>query len=134
MNRSFSLILSALLLCIPAAAMPARAMDTTAERDFSQETPLMVIRFNQAHVDYPMPLYDTISRALKVKPGAVFDLVSVAPRARESHNQPYYNRMAEQNSHKVLSTLHQIGLPASRISIVSAIDSVNASEVRIYVH
>jgi hypothetical protein len=134
MKHPVGFILALALLGIPAAALPAYAAGAGAAADFRHETPLLVIRFNQPHVDYPMPLYDTISRALKVKPGAVFDVVSIAPRAHEAHNQSYYNGIAGQNAHKVLATLHEIGLPASRISMANAIDDVNASEVRIFVH
>jgi hypothetical protein len=134
MKHTIGFMLAVSLLGIPAAALPATAETAEAGAAFLHETPLMVIRFNQPHVDYPMPLYNTVGQALKVKPGAVFDVVSIAPRAHEAHNQSYYNRMAEQNTHKVLATLHQIGLPANRISLTDAIDDVTSSEVRIFVH
>jgi hypothetical protein len=134
MKYNAGFLLAALLLCIPPAAQPSRAAAPDTASDFAHETPLIIIRFNQAHVDYPTPLYNTISEALKARPSAVFDIISVAPRAREAHNQPYYNRMAAQNTHKVLTTLHQIGVPATRISLIDAVDSVSASEVRIFVH
>ncbi len=134
MKHTIAFILAAALYCTPLLSLPAIAADTGTEPAFVHETPLMVIRFNQAHVDYPTPLYNTVSQALKIKPSAVFDIVSIAPRAHEAHNQSYYNRMASQNTHKVLATLHEIGLPASRISLTDAIDDVSASEVRIFVH
>jgi hypothetical protein len=132
MKHRIGAMLLVALLFIPSAALPALAADS--EPAFAHETPLMIIRFNQAHVNYPMPLYNTISKALKVKPSAVFDVVSIAPRAREERNQIYNNQAAAKNTHKVLATLHEIGLPASRISLTDAIDDVNASEVRIFVH
>ena len=112
----------AALLLIASAACPAWASAPASDPAFLHETPLMVIRFNEAHVAYPKPLYQTVSQALKVKPSAVFDVVSIAPRAKDDSNQSYYNNLAAQNTHKVLETLHQIGLPANRISLTEAID------------
>ena len=134
MRRIVSYLTAAAWLCMSAAAFPACAADSAAGMDVQQETPLMVIRFNAQHVPYAMPLYNTISRALQVKPNAVFDIVSVAPRARTADKQPYFNTLAAQDSHRVLNTLHEIGLPADRISLVDAIDDVSACEVRIFVH
>jgi len=132
MKRITGFMLAALLLGVIPAVVPVPATADAAE--LAQETPLMIIRFNQPTIDYPMPLYNTVSRALQVKPSAMFDVVSVAPHAKESHNQSYYNKMAAQNTDKVLSTLHEIGLPDSRIHVSKVIDSVASSEVRIYVH
>jgi hypothetical protein len=134
--KLFCLALVAIFLtaALLSHAAYADAQGVTDMPAFTHETPLMVIRFNQTRVDYPTPLYNTIGAALKAKPSAVFDLVSIAPRAREEHNQSYYDHIAEQNTHKVLSTLHEIGLPANRISLTNAVDNVDASEVRIYVH
>ena len=133
MKQAFRVLLAAALLGASSAAIAATE-DKAADPAFVNETPLMVIRFNQPRVDYPMPLYNTVGQAFKVKPSAVFDLVSIAPRAHDTHNQAYYNKMAAQNSHKVLATLHEIGVPANRISMTDAIDDVSASEVRIFVH
>lgn len=133
MKHSFLFLFASALACASIVSS-AQATDTAESAHFAQETPLMVIRFNQAQVDYPMPLYNTISSALQAKPSAVFDIVSVAPYAKTTHNQPYYNQVAEQDTHKVLQTLHEMGLPAQRVSMVSAVDNVSAPEVRIYVH
>jgi len=109
-------------------AMPALAADLDQD-----VPPLIVIRFNQTHVDYAMPLYNTVSRALEVKPSAMFDIVSVSSAARTPQDQQYNNQIATQNVHKVLATLHNMGLPQSRIHLTSAADNVPSSEVRIFV-
>jgi hypothetical protein len=132
MKHKLGYIFSTALVCALSVTLPASATDSVPA--FANETPLMVIRFNQPHVNYPMPLYNTVSQALKVKPNAVFDVVSIAPRAHESSNQPYNNELAAKNSHKVLATMHEIGLPANRVSLTDAIDDVPSSEVRIFVH
>jgi hypothetical protein len=133
MKRSTGFIFAALMLCVFPAVLPASATAEDAVT-LSQETPLMIIRFNQPSVGYPMPLYNTLSRALKVKPSAVFDVVSVAPHAKEAHSQSRYNKIAAQNTDKVIGTMHEIGLPDRRIQLSHVIDAVDASEVRIYVH
>ena len=132
MKKSSSFLLAALLLSASPVMMPAAAAADAVT--LAEQTPLMVIRFNQPTVDYPTPLYNTLNHALSAKPSAMFDVVSVAPQAKESHNQSYYNRMAAQNTDKVIGTLHEIGLPDRRIHVSHVIDAVEASEVRIYVH
>ncbi len=107
---------------------PAPASDIQPD-----ETPLMVIRFNESHVAYARPLYDTLNSALQAKPTARFEVVSVAPRAHNPDNQPKYDQVASANTEKVMKILHQIGMPDSRITLISANDAVNSTEVRIYV-
>lgn len=97
------------------------------------ETPLMVIRFNQPHVAYERPLYDTMVKALQAKPSARFDVVSVSQKANDPQEQQHYNDVAAQNAAKVMATFHEIGMPQTRLSQSSAIESVPSSEVRIYI-
>lgn len=124
MKHTTGFALALALLC----ASPALGNDPYSE------TPLMIIRFNQPRVDYPRPLYDTLSRALAVKPDATFSVVTVAPRAEDNASQSHNNAIAEQNTNKVLATMRQIGMPERRIHTSTTTDMVDASEVRIYVH
>jgi hypothetical protein len=94
----------------------------------------MVIRFNQPHVVYERALYSTISQAISTKPSAMFDVVSVAPKARNKSDQPRLTQVADMNGGRVMNTLHEIGLPQSRINYTKAMDNVDFSEVRVFVH
>ncbi len=124
--------LAACILC--SLAIAATAAAPTYETEYTNETPLIVIRFNQPHVMYERPLYNVISQALEAKPSATFDIVSISVQTRDSRNQQYNNQLATANTHKVLATLQEMGLPQSRINLTSAADNVSASEVRIFVH
>jgi hypothetical protein len=115
-------------------ALPAAAQDAAYDPGFANQRPLMVIRFNQPRVAYEHPLYTTISRALDVKPSAMFDIVSVTPQAHDADSQSRYDAANQRNTQKVLSTLSQMGLPHDRIHVTTLADNVAASEVRIFVH
>lgn len=88
------------------------------------ETPLMVIRFNQKNVYFAKPLYNAVSQALDAKPNARFDVVSVTAGGPTG----------EHNLGKVVATLNEMGLPASRYSVTRRTANVAADEVRIYAH
>jgi len=118
------------IFCTP---FTVQAAEPVYEVESTSEKPLIVIRFNQRHVMYERSLYNTISRALQVKPSAVFDVVSVAPQAKDKASQQRNNAIATQNTRKVLATLHEMGLPESRISLSDASDQLDATEVRIFV-
>lgn len=111
----------------------AEDKDTDMQIPHKGEKPLMVVRFNQDAVPYEWPLYNTLSKALEVKPQAQFDVVSVAPR---SHDLAQKNGAdtASEDLTKVLATLKEIGMPDDRFSVIKTYDEVPSSEVRIYVH
>jgi hypothetical protein len=132
MNKKISFLL-VILFYFAGASMPVSAANLAVEMEPASDKPLMVIRFNQPHVSYEQPLYNTVSRALQVKPSAVFDVVSVAPKGKNEQAQMHNNVMASQNTKRVLATLADMGLPKSRINLVKLIDQVDSSEVRIIV-
>ena len=133
MKRAFGTLFYAALLTVSAVPALCAAADTSYEVEYTNEKPLMVIRFNQPHLRFEKQLYTVVSQALQAKPSVMFDIVSVAPRAQDSSDQDRYNQMTAQNTHRVLATLTDIGLPQSRISLTTAQDNVPASEVRIFV-
>lgn len=136
MKQLVGAILGIALCSVAAIALPvtAKADSAPMEVEYTNERPLIVIRFNQPHVLYERALYNTISQALDAKANAVFDIISVAPKARSSSAQERNNQMAGQNSRKVLGTLQEMGLPQNRYSLTNTTDNVDASEVRIFVH
>ncbi len=134
MKQTISLALGVFAICVLACIGAAHAVGSPYEVEYTNDAPLMVIRFNQPHVAYEQPLYKTLSRALEVKPTAVFDIVSVSAKARDPQAQKVNNEIATQNVHKVLNTLKEIGMPQSRINLSSASDNIASSEVRVFVH
>ena len=100
-----------------------------AQRDHNN-TPLMVIRFNQRHVYFQRPLYTAVSRALEVKPSVRFTLVSVVP----THGGSVNHRKAEANLGQVLRNMREMGIPSSRITVNRRSSAAaRSSEVHLYV-
>ncbi len=135
MKYIFRLILMVVLgyaFCLADASANAELrMPVNAPRN---QTPLMVIRFNVVDPLYEQPLYDTVSKALQVKPSATFDIVSIAQKASDDSEQQRFNEVAARNSRKVMNTLHEMGMPENRLNFTTATEPVQSSEVRIFVH
>lgn len=91
--------------------LPPRGADTAGKRA------LAIIRFDRPNVPYQQALYNAVSRALESRPGAVFDLVAVAPDsggpARVALNSTKAQRLAE----GVLRSLVEMGLPPARVAV-----------------
>jgi len=90
---------------------PARATDTTGRR------PLVVIRFDRNDVPYQQALYAAVSRVLERRPGAVFDLVAVAPSAGGAARVALNSNKAQRHAEGVLRSLVDMGLPPSRVAM-----------------
>jgi hypothetical protein len=90
---------------------PARAQDTTGRR------PLVVIRFDRPDIPYQQALYAAVSRVLERRPGAVFDLVAVAPGAGGPARVALNSNKAQRFAEGVLRSLIEMGLPPSRVAM-----------------
>jgi len=96
--------------------------------------PLMVIRFDRTNVAYEQALYTAVSRALERRPGAVFDVVAVAPSSGTPGQVALNTTTAKRNADAVVRSLTNMGLPADRINLSSTTSSsAQTSEVQIYV-
>jgi len=96
--------------------------------------PLMVIRFDRSNVAYEQALYTAVSRALERRPGAVFDVVAVAPASGTPGQVALNSTTAKRNADAVVRSLTNMGLPAERINLSSTTSSsAQTSEVQIYV-
>lgn len=103
----------------------------TAEPAAAERQALVIIRFDREDVAYEQALYDAVSRAMQERPQSNFDVVSVAPlNGNLASNQAQSVRNAE----RVLRSLTDMGLPASRIKLSSTANAnVAANEVHVYV-
>jgi hypothetical protein len=90
---------------------PARAVDTTGRR------PLVVIRFDRPNVPYQQALYAAVSRVLERRPGAIFDLVAVAPAVGGPARVALNSNKAQRFAEDVLRSLIDMGLPPSRVAM-----------------
>ncbi len=103
----------------------------TAEPAAAERQALVIIRFDREDVAYEQALYDAVSRAMQERPQSNFDVVSVAPlNGNLASNQAQSVRNAE----RVLRSLTDMGLPASRIKLSSTANAnAAANEVHVYV-
>ncbi|MEM7121167.1 MAG: hypothetical protein AAF563_07830 [Pseudomonadota bacterium] len=106
----------------------------TSEVALATREPLVVIRFAEDDVAYQDALYQAVSAALERKPGALFDLVAVAPAAGSAGEVALNSSAVKRNAEDVLRTLSEMGLPADRLTL-SAVTAGDAdvNQVRIYV-
>ncbi|MEE8122564.1 MAG: hypothetical protein V3T93_00485, partial [Alphaproteobacteria bacterium] len=96
--------------------------------------PLVVIRFDRADVEYEQALHIAVSRALERRPGAVFDLVAVAPKQGAPSQLALSSKSARRNAEKVWRSLASMGLPDNRMTLSATTrEDAKTSEVRIYV-
>ncbi len=106
---------------------PARAQDTTGRR------PLVVIRFDRPDIPYQQALYAAVSRVLERRPGAVFDLVAVAPGAGGPARVALNSNKAQRFAEGVLRSLIEMGLPPSRVAMSGKTSNkANSNEVHLY--
>lgn len=96
--------------------------------------PLVVLRFNQSRVYYEQPLYQAIEKAVAVKPGVMFDVVSLAPSTGQAANDAAWQQTASAHAQQVVASMQQMGVPMSRISVRGQSQpGIPADEVHIYV-
>ena len=96
--------------------------------------PLVVLRFNQPRVEYEQPLYDAVSRAVAVKPGVMFDLISYAPVTGDARTDQGWQVTAGHNAQTVVASLQRMGVPISRIRVNGQQQpGIYFDEVHIYV-
>lgn len=129
------------LSSLSAPVMPGRASAGTAASlgrggaaMAGNTRPLVVIRFDRADVEFEQPLYTALSRTLERRPDARFDVVSVAPSGGSASAVRRGQTQSRRNAEAVMSSITDMGLPASRLSISSTTSAdVVANEVHIYV-
>lgn len=99
------------------------------------DRPLVTIRFDRPNVNYQQALYDAVSQALARKPAATFDLVAISPDKGNAAQVALNSAASRRNAEDVLRTLTDMGVPGSRVQLLSMTDpTVTDNEVRIYVH
>jgi hypothetical protein len=97
-------------------------------------TPLVVIRFDHANVDYQQILYAALSQALQTRPGAGFSVVAVSPTRGTVAAVQLAQTAAKRHAQEVMRSITDMGVPASRLAVASSTDpNATASEVRVFV-
>ncbi len=118
----------------PRAPALSRSAATASAAPGPGDRPLVVIRFDQANVDYEQPLYTAVSRALERKPSATFTIQAVAPNAGSAATVAVNTNTSRQNAENVLRSLTNMGLPADRVSLAATMSpDIQSNEVRVFV-
>ena len=96
--------------------------------------PLVVIRFDRPNVPYQQSLYTAVSKALQVRPEVSFDVVAVTPSRGSASDHAMAQSKVKKHTNRVLRTLLDMGLPASRVSLSASSSKTSVSnEVHIYI-
>lgn len=94
---------------------------------------LVLVRFNEPQVAYEEQLYQAVSNALDRKPDANFTIVAVRPKGDPAAVGGDLEN-AERNAENVKSSLVQLGLQPSRISMSNiSSDVAQSPEVHLYI-
>lgn len=129
-----SLANNAYLSTAPVANASPVASSRTQNFAAGNRQPLVVIRFDRADVPYEQALYTAVNRTLQGRPQSVFDVVAVAPMNGGAADVALNQSKATRNAQRVLRSLTDMGLPASRINLSAASSGQAISnEVHIYV-
>jgi len=97
-------------------------------------TPLVVVKFDHADVDYQQVLYAALNQALQNRPGASFQVVGVAPTRGNAASVQIAQTTARRHAQDVMRSMTDMGVPASRLAVASTTDPGAAvSEVRVFV-
>jgi hypothetical protein len=106
----------------------------TAAAPVAIDRPLVVIRFDKAKVAYEDALYTAVKSALDRRPGAMFEVVGMAPVASSPGATALGETSARRNAETVVRSLTQMGLPADRVRVsASAAADAGNGEVRVFV-
>ena len=124
-----------LSLFIAFAATQPRVTSAYAQIAPVANKPLVVIRFNQRQVYYENQLFTALDRAVAVKPSVLFEVVSYVPTGRDERASADLAARAQANLNRVLGSLGEMGVPASRIQVTTERDgALKHQEVHIYVY
>lgn len=97
-------------------------------------TPLVVIRFDRADVPYQQALYNAVTKALERRPQAQFDVVAIAAGQGNVAQVASNQNQARRNADRVVRSLAEMGLPASRVTVSAAGNpQIAANEVHVLV-
>ena len=89
-------------------------------------TPLVVVRFLKPTVTYQESLYNAVSEAVKVNPNVMFDVVGFPPAGGK-------NSSLSSKAPEVVSALHKMGVPQSRITLQTKPSKAGYEEVMVFV-
>ncbi|MDE1901804.1 MAG: hypothetical protein KGI37_09200 [Alphaproteobacteria bacterium] len=95
---------------------------------------LVLIRYNQPHVDYAQQLTQAVSTAIERRPNAQFSIVAVSPSSGDPADLASQQQSAKIDADGVKRALVQMGLAPSRITMAQTqTDTAQTPEVHVYI-
>ncbi len=129
-----SLANRAYLSTAPVASTSPLAASSSQNFAGGSRQPLVVIRFDRPDVPYEQALYTAVNRTLQGRPQSVFDVVAITPMQGGAAGVALNQSKSTRNAQRVLRSLTDMGLPASRVSLsASSSGQAVTNEVHIYV-
>ena len=100
----------------PVAPSPPSPVEVTAS---PTEYLLVLIQFNQAHVEYQQQLAQAVRAAIERRPNAEFSVVALSPATGDPAFLATQQALAKNNAEEVKRALIQMGLPSSHITLAN---------------
>ncbi|MDR3423626.1 MAG: hypothetical protein P4M13_00910 [Alphaproteobacteria bacterium] len=95
---------------------------------------LVLIRYNQPHVDYEQQLSQAVGAAIERRPNAEFSIVAVSPASGDPAALAEQQQTAKNDADDVKRSLIQLGLSPSRITLANTqADTAQTPEVHVYI-
>jgi hypothetical protein len=95
---------------------------------------LVLIRYNQANVDYEQQLSQAVGTAMERRPNAEFSVVAVSPASGDPAALAEEQQVASKNADEVKRSLIQMGLSPSRITMANTqAQTAQTPEVHVYI-
>jgi hypothetical protein len=119
--KAFAVFVLLATIAVSASALPGREA-------------LVVIRFNQQQVMYQDQLYNAVVQAVRTKPSVIFNVIGVAPVARDRDVSERYMQNTRYYAQKIADDLVKMGVNPQQVSFnVEASTHVQTEEVQIFV-
>ena len=98
------------------------------------EKPVMIIRFNQAIVEYEKPLAKVVQAAIDKKPSVFFDIVAIVSEKDGKRNNKKQKEHIEYLTNKLVDNIKYSGVETDNIRVnYQNSDIIGESEVHIFV-
>lgn len=98
-----------------------------------QDTPLMVVRFNQPRLNYQQSLYNTLTRALQAKPDVFFNVIALVPQGGNASLDQKLQADAQGKTGALVGDMVRMGIPQNRLRVTYQKAGVEFPEVHIFV-
>jgi len=95
--------------------------------------PLAVVRFNQPQVHYKKPLKGAVTRAMALKSGVRFNVVSYVPYTSDPELNKQYLMLANAHLRELTDNLIQMGVEIDRMVLSTELQpQIKFDEIHIY--